>query len=182
MTTINRTDVSAVPTTVCTEFDSTAMTLAELDHEAEAGEREALRDERARMERAGEVKLAAMSEAADMRLASGIVGGALSCVSAIAGGVAAGAADGSSERAWGTTIQGSSTGVSSGVTAGLGYAASDADRRAESAGMALDRARSRADEARADRDAIAADRSQRNETLGAIVSEHRRTEEAATRA
>lgn len=180
--TINRVDVSAVPSTVCSEFDSTVMTLAEIDHETEAGERDALRDERARMESAGEAKLAAMSNAADLRLASGIVGGALSCVSAVAGGVAGGARDGTSDKAWGTGIDRVSAGLSTALTAGLGHIASDADRRAESADMALDRARSRADEARADRDAIAADRSQRTETLGNVVLEKRRAEEAATRA
>jgi hypothetical protein len=180
--TINRVDVSAVPTTVCSEFDSTVMTLAELDHETEMGEREALRDERARMEWAGEAKLAAMSDAADLRLAAGIVGGVLSCVSAVAGGVAGGAASGTSDKAWGTAIGGGADGVSSALTAGLEFVAGDADRRAESTSMAMDRARSRADEARADRDAIAGDRDQRTQTLGTIVSEARRTEEAATRA
>ncbi len=84
----NRIEAST-PSVVMTDMDLIAELMVEMNQDTERANREAARDEREIAAAAGELRLGQMKEAADFRLASGIVTGASKIGSSIASGVAA---------------------------------------------------------------------------------------------
>lgn len=84
----NRIEAST-PSVVMTDMDLIAELMVEMNQDTERANRDAMRDEREIAAAAGELRLGQMKEAADFRLASGIVTGASKIGSSIANGVAA---------------------------------------------------------------------------------------------
>ncbi len=179
---IGRADSTAATCTVVSEFDSVAMTLVELNKNNEANEREAMRDERDAAEAAGEIKLARMAEAADMRLASGLISGGVTIASATVGGIGAGGAEGSELADFGEAFSKGLDGAGRLASSAVDRLGADADMASERAGMAMDRASSRADERRADAEEAGRTVDKMHDSLNNLLSEKRRAEEAATRA
>lgn len=189
-----------------------AQMMIDANRENEIAEREAMRSDREAAAAAGELRLGQMEEAANFRLASGIVSGSVKVGSSITGGVAAisctassgaAGADGAAGESAGlthevshspagapdttasdraTAIGGSVDGVSGAVTTLLDRLGSEADMRATRAETAADLAHGASEERRADAEAARRAIDRNLEVLGAISQDRRRAEEAATRA
>jgi hypothetical protein len=92
MSEINR--IGTAPPIICSEFDDFARVLVESESENERGARNAMRDDREAARAAGEMRVGAMRDAADMRLVTGLanaVSQAASAASSAAGTAAASA-------------------------------------------------------------------------------------------
>lgn len=138
-----RIDGSA-PSVVMSDVDLVAEFMVKLNQDNERANRESLRDEREIATAAGELRLGQMKEAAEFRLAAGIVSGACKIGSSVAGGVAAatrgpGSTDDSSsdgtsasESAAASTPEGGAEGAAGGAAEGAAASSSTAHDRTAS--------------------------------------------------
>lgn len=194
---------------IVSELDTYQELIAKMELDNERTSRESMRADRDHARALGEDAAAEMREAADLRLASGVVSAGLKIANAVssAAGTATSAArsngelklgdgsaaDGAEAGATGATRRAdygdyagatndALEGIGSAVTSALDRAADEADIRAERARTAAEEARSRSEEARADADGAARVRDGFTEAYAQALTEKRRAEEAATRA